>query len=219
MVTPCAQIPCDGWQRSRLTALTCARSLFQVLVVLLGWTAGCREATSDLNQNPPKSSANATATADTQPLNGPPSKPSLTLTPIEAQGLQTWVSEQQGRVVLVDCWALWCLNCLEEMPKIVAWEKHWRDSGLIVASLNFDPPGDPEKRLEAAAHLEELGAPFIPFQSSVSPGSKAMDDFGIDAGLPHYRVYDRQGNLVATFDDAGPELEAQLQQLLETKAP
>ena len=219
MASPVAQVPSVRSQRSQLPALTCSRNLSRVLVVLLGWSAGCREVTPDLNQNQSESPPAASATADMDAIAEPPAKPTVTLTPIDAQGLQTWVSEQQGHVVLVDCWALWCLNCLEEMPRIVAWERLWRDSGLIVASINFDPPSDSEKRREAAAHLAELGAPFIPFQSSVSPGSKAMDDFGIDAGLPHYRVYDRQGNLVATFDDAGPELEAQLRQLLETKAP
>lgn len=217
MASPVSQVARVPAQQSRLAEFPCARNLSRVLVVLLGWSAGCREVTSDLNQN--RLESESTAAADKHEIIELGSKASLTLTPIDAQGLQNWVNEQQGRVVLVDCWALWCLNCLEEMPRIVAWERQWRGSGLIVASLNFDPPGDLEKRLEAAAHLGDLGVSFIPFQSSVSPGSKAMDDFGIDAGLPHYRVYDRQGNLVATFDDAGPELEAQLQQLLETKAP
>ncbi len=134
---------------------------------------------------------------------------------VDAEGLAAEIRSYGDRIVLVDCWATWCLHCLEQMPRTIAWEREYRDSGLTVLSLNFDSPDDAARCVLAEETLDDLGATFPRLQSSLT-GTAAMEAFEIDAGLPHYRLY-VSGELRATFDESGPELEQALREAIEER--
>lgn len=134
---------------------------------------------------------------------------------VDSEGLAAEIRSYGDRIVLVDCWATWCLHCLEQMPRTIEWEREYRDDGLTVLSLNFDSPDDEARRALAGQMLDDLGATFPRLQSSLS-GTAAMDAFEIDAGLPHYRLY-VSGELRATFDESGPELEQALRTALDER--
>src|SRR6266480_628274 len=53
------------------------------------------------------------------------------------------LSEQRGKVVLVNFWATWCPPCLEEMPAMERlWRRH-KDAGFVLVAISLD--GDPKK--------------------------------------------------------------------------
>lgn len=65
-------------------------------------------------------------------------EPSLrSLSPSEIQDL---ISQEHGKVVLLNFWATWCLPCLEEFPDIVEVEKRYRHRGVAVISVSADHP-------------------------------------------------------------------------------
>ncbi len=104
----------------------------------------------------------------------------------------------QGKVVLVDCWATWCLPCLQQLPHSL--ELAERHDDLAVVTLNFD---DPSKSAQVAKVLTSKGgsARQTHFLSREGGGSQSMDDFEITSGaLPHYKLYDRAGKLRLTFE-------------------
>lgn len=41
-----------------------------------------------------------------------------------------------GKVVLVDFWTYSCINCLRAIPYVQAWEKQYRDQGLVVVGVH-----------------------------------------------------------------------------------
>lgn len=104
----------------------------------------------------------------------------------------------QGRVVLVDCWATWCLPCLAQLPHSMGLATRYGDEGLTVATLSFDD----RSKMEAVGKLlaAKGGVAGTHFISKRGGGSQAMDEFDISGGaLPHYKLFDRTGKLHRTF--------------------
>ena len=52
------------------------------------------------------------------------------------------LSNNKGKVVLVNFWASWCEPCREEMPAIQAFLKKNKDKGFEVLAITVDKPAD-----------------------------------------------------------------------------
>jgi len=120
------------------------------------------------------------------------------LTIVDRLGYEETVSRLQGKVVLVDCWATWCLPCIEQLPHTVALSRQKRGAGLAVVTLSLDEPAD---RDEVRKVLVKSGADSLAnLLSEYGGGSESVDAFEVPGGaLPHYKLYDRTGKLRRTF--------------------
>jgi thiol-disulfide isomerase/thioredoxin len=119
---------------------------------------------------------------------------------VDRTGFNAVLEGLHGKIVLVDFWATWCGPCLEQLPHSVKLAAEHADEGLVVVTVNMDELEDVDivkKRLVASG----AGAAGTRNLASVDGGgSAAMEAFEITGGaLPHYRVYDRDGNVVRTF--------------------
>ena len=76
-------------------------------------------------------------------LNTPDSKP-------------IFLAELRGKVVLVDFWTYSCINCQRDLPYVVAWDKKYRDYGLVVIGVHT-----PEFRFEQK--LENVQAEVVKY--------------------------------------------------------
>jgi thiol-disulfide isomerase/thioredoxin len=105
----------------------------------------------------------------------------------------------RGKVVLVDCWATWCVPCLQQLPHSLELAEKYGSDGLAVLTLSFDDPSKSTQvqKVLASKGGDSLGTHYISQQGG-SPAS--MDTFEITGGaLPHYKLYDRTGKLRRTF--------------------
>lgn len=64
----------------------------------------------------------------------------------------------RGKVVLVDFWTYSCINCLRALPYVKAWERKYRDQGLVVVGVH---------------------APEFAFERDIGNVTKAMKDLDI----------------------------------------
>jgi thiol-disulfide isomerase/thioredoxin len=122
----------------------------------------------------------------------------------EIQGIETWLnsdpiklSEQKGKVILLQFWTFGCINCQRTLPSIIKWHKDYAIQGLLVVSVH---------------------APELAFERSISNVKKAVQQRGItypvaiDSNFitwkafdnqywPHLFLADRQGTL--RYDHVG----------------
>jgi len=117
------------------------------------------------------------------------------------------VRQYRGKVVLVDCWATWCLSCLELFPHTVELSQRLADRGLVVISLSMD---DPDNEPSVLDRLRSNGATFDNFISRYGGSDKSAEAFGLeDLVLPKYRLYDRTGTLHRTLESSAGPLRAE----------
>jgi peroxiredoxin len=96
------------------------------------------------------------------------------------------LSEQRGKVVLVNFWATWCPPCLEEMPAMERlWRRH-KDAGFVLVAVSLD--ADPHK-VPPFARAHGLSFPI-----ALDPKMAVAESYGVRA-LPSSFVVDRQGTL------------------------
>jgi len=68
-----------------------------------------------------------------------------------AAGGNLRLSEQRGRVVLVNFWATWCGPCKVEMPHLNRLYEKYKSAGFVLLGVNVDD--DPKAAVALAARL------------------------------------------------------------------
>jgi thiol-disulfide isomerase/thioredoxin len=112
-------------------------------------------------------------------------------------GLQHLIEKYRGHVVLIDYWATWCGPCLEQFPHTVSLSRRYADAGLRVVSVCLD---EPQNQQNALNFLRDKQASFDNLLSKYGGGPAAMKAFNVEGGaLPHYKLFDREGQLRETF--------------------
>ena len=117
----------------------------------------------------------------------------------DAQGHDRTLSEWQGRTVLLNLWATWCVPCRREMPALDALQAKLGGPKFQVVAVNIDTR-DPEKPL---AFLKQVGVTHLPYFSDES--AQVFEDLktaGKAFGMPTTLIVDPKGCEIGTM--AGP---------------
>ena len=116
------------------------------------------------------------------------------------------VPTQTGKITVLDLWSLSCEPCMKEIPGLVKLHRRLGDQvHCVAANLDFDgrkrrPPEYYQPRVEA--FLEGVGAHGMPTYICSTPNDQVYADAAI-ASLPAVMIYDRQGQAIQKFVDAG----------------
>lgn len=159
-------------------------------------------------QQPASPAKNTTTAPPKEPAKQPKPESGVVVTPIDADGLQAAIAKHAGKVVLIDCWATWCVPCKKAFPHTVEMSTKYADD-LAVLSLSFDDPVNGQAPEKVKKFLEEKKATFPHFISTLDIGGEGETAFEVPGGsLPHFKLYDRKGKLIQTFsveEDAPPD--------------
>lgn len=123
---------------------------------------------------------------------------------VDKAGYDKVIATYKGSVVVVDCWATWCIPCRKEFPKTVAMSKAYADQGVVVVSLSFDDPAKGGKVPEKVTDfLTKQNATFKNLVSSLDLSTDGADAFKItDGALPHFKIYGRDGKLFKALESS-----------------
>jgi cytochrome c biogenesis protein CcmG/thiol:disulfide interchange protein DsbE len=164
-------------RRAKLVAQGVAVGLVALLFILLSWTLLTEEG------------GNLAAAAARGER---PQAPDFTLERLDREG-QLTLSSLEGKAVLLNVWASWCIPCKEEAPFLEqAWQQN-RKRGLVVVGLDAK-----DFRRDARRFVERFGLTFPIVYDG--PGD-TLGGYGL-TGFPETFVLDRQGKVVAAFAGA-----------------
>ncbi len=143
--------------------------------------------------------------ADVSETPSPPKD--VTASVVDPEGFQDAIARHAGKVVLVDCWATWCVPCREAFPHTVELSRKYAPQGLVVLSLSFDDPtADGAPPPKAVEFLKEQQATFENYVSRAELATPEAAGLEIDDGiLPHYKLYGRDGKLIKSFSGGDPD--------------
>lgn len=117
-----------------------------------------------------------------QPTSGP--APDFTMTTFE--GAQFRLSEQRGKVVIVNFWASWCGPCRDEAPILQSVWERYRDQGVVLVGVAYlDSDSD------SRAFIEEFG---ITYPNGPDVGTRISDQYRIQ-GVPETFIVDQNGDI------------------------
>ena len=104
-----------------------------------------------------------------------------------ADGLRVSLAGLRGRVVLLNFWATWCLECRSEMPAFEQLHREFSAQGLAIVGINAR-----EGTSTIREYTRELGLtlPLI-----ADPTGKINSDYGV-IGLPTTFLIGRDGRAV-----------------------
>lgn len=123
----------------------------------------------------------------------------VALRPIAPAELEQLVAQHKGNAVLFDFWATWCVPCVQQYPHTVELSKtHEKD--LVVYTVSFDETDEESLAAVKKFHADKGLGNVVPLLSSDGGSEESYEGFDITGGaLPHYKVFDREGQLVATL--------------------
>jgi thiol-disulfide isomerase/thioredoxin len=131
----------------------------------------------------------------------------------DLQGKPHRLADYAGRVVVINFWASWCPECIDEMPSLNGLYEKLKGKGLVVLGITSDRKKEPvEKALMPVPVsypilLETTGKVFIRQYTVI--------------GLPTTVVVDRDGaiveRLVGKTDFGAPAFERKIQDLLDVR--
>ena len=128
--------------------------------------------------------------------------------------LAEMIAAHKGKLVFVDYWATWCEPCVEYFPHTVEMHRKYKDQGLATIAVSFD---EPEEEATAREFLARQGADFENLLNSYGAGSEYPMAFDLDQ-IPHFRLYNRNGELVQKWDKKPDDADKLIEQLLAEKA-
>jgi thiol-disulfide isomerase/thioredoxin len=120
----------------------------------------------------------------------------------------------QGRVVVIDFWASWCVPCRQSFPWLNEMQAKYRDRGLVVIGVNVD-----RERAEADRFLQQTPADF---QIIYDPDGALAARYQVP-GMPSSYVIGSDGRQAGVHigfrKGTREEREAELERLLLSAAP
>jgi len=122
----------------------------------------------------------------------------------DLSGKKHRLSEQRGKVVMLDFWATWCGPCRIQMPNVEKLQKEFKDKGLVVYAIN-----QRESAEAASRYLKRYAYTTL---TLLDQDGAVGHEYHVD-GIPSLFVIDREGTISAHF--VGVRNEADLREALK----
>lgn len=117
---------------------------------------------------------------------------------------QLALADLKGKVVVVNFWASWCVECYKEADLLEQTWRDYQDKGVVFVGVDYL---DTDK--EGLAYMEKYG---ITYPSGPDIGSKIAQAYAI-TGVPETFFIDKEGNIAHV--KIGPLEKAELYSLLD----
>lgn len=164
-----------------------AAQAFFLLLIAVGWLWHCG---GEKNQpevpGHPKDSVSASTTGAV------PGGVEL----LDEAGYDSLITHREGKVLIVNFWATWCIPCRDEFPELVRLRTHFAGAAVDVVGISIDYPDEIEEKVKP--FLKQVGANFPIYVLNVTDVDSFIQGVHPDwsGALPATFVYDRKGSVL-----------------------
>ena len=123
----------------------------------------------------------------------------------DKDGTHYKLSEQRGKWVLVNFWAPWCPECLQEIPQLNALQNQHKDVLVIGVAVMYKN----NQEVIEAAKAHSISYPVVLGDEDIA------SDFGEMEGMPTSFLYSPSGKLVGRHE--GPLTQNDVEQTIAQK--
>lgn len=131
-------------------------------------------------------------------------------------GRNVRLSDLDGKVVVLNFWATWCVPCTVELPHLERMYKAHKDRGLVVLAISMDGP-ESAAQVESFARRYRLSLPVL-----LDTETRVTGNYNPTRAAPYNVLIGRDGVVAMKKEGyrSGDEvaLEASIQKLLEAPA-
>ncbi|GAB4372332.1 MAG: hypothetical protein Kow0042_15590 [Calditrichia bacterium] len=109
--------------------------------------------------------------------------------------LQELIQQRDGKILLLNIWATWCLPCREEFPDFNKISRFYKEKPLEVVGISVDYPDEIESKINP--FLEKQHPQFQNYVQNFSDDSELIRMLHPDwnGGIPATFIFDKEGNL------------------------
>lgn len=144
----------------------------------------------------PTSDGDSDASGQPTPVPTPPNLAFPDFSGATADGHTFHLSDQKGKVVLVNYWATWCGPCKYEIPDLIALQKKYGARGFVVVGLSEDNTFAP-----AVAYAKASGINYTVLKTPDSLHQQIQVE-----GLPTSYLLNRDGKVVKAISGVNPQI-------------
>ena len=119
-------------------------------------------------------------------------------------GKKFTLSQNRGKVVLLNFWASWCGPCRSEAPDLNAVWDEYKDRDVVFIGV-----GHLDNDKDARGFIREFG---VEYPTGADNGTEVSDKYRVK-GVPETYIIDKNGNLVVTIP--GPSTARELREKLD----
>jgi thiol-disulfide isomerase/thioredoxin len=120
------------------------------------------------------------------------------LKPVDEAGFPRLVATAQGKILLVNFWATYCVPCRKEMPSLVSLQKRLAAKGFQLITVSVD---EPEQEAQAKSFLDKTAIPAPTYIKRAKDDDKFINsiDPKWSGALPASFLFDRTGKKVKSY--------------------
>jgi thiol-disulfide isomerase/thioredoxin len=133
---------------------------------------------------------------------------------LDASGFKALKRKYQGKVLLINTWATWCLPCKEEFPDLIRLASKYKDSDVAIIGVSVDYPDEVDSKV-----IPFLSSQQVNFPNFVQNFKEPEDLINLfnekwRGAVPATFIYDKKGNQRAfllgkhTFEEFKSEIES-----------
>lgn len=130
----------------------------------------------------------------------------------DIRGVNHILSNYRGKIVVMNFWASWCPECVEELPSLNTLYEKFKSRGLVVLGISTDQKRDP---VDAILKKMRVTYPIL----LNTAGSALLKQYKI-IGLPYTVVIDRNGviteRVVGRTDFGSPAFTKKIEGLIDS---